>query len=388
MPPNHSLVFTVSESHRQGRFNRGPSVVMIMMLRSLWSALLAFSAPETCVNKEFDQCGGKVRGAALPRQAGTKASEHDPRRFEWQEFKGDTCCPTYDNCSYVNDFYFQCQPKDLCLNPEFGQVRTRSHEARSRKHASRRRGRRLRRLDQRARPAPRRHQQNPCPRRVSGGSAAARRRTRLLRRGTRRTTTRPAARIRSTAPSRTTTTRSACTTRPSASAPSSTSSAAASTRTASPGGARTTPTLATKSRSSLAASQATTAPRTPAHRRTSAAASPSPCARTPALASAAASTARATRGRRSTTTPTAARPLRRASRRPSTSRSAWATLRREPLRRLLHARCPRVDAARSEGANEMLRVKKRAHERATAVSDRVHLPRAWGVSPTCAAVGP
>jgi len=69
---------------------------MIMMLRSLWSALLAFSAPETCVNKEFDQCGGK-------------------------EFKGDTCCPTYDNCSYVNDFYFQCQPKDLCLNPEFGQ---------------------------------------------------------------------------------------------------------------------------------------------------------------------------------------------------------------------------------------------------------------------------
>ena len=58
-------------SHREGRPDSlSSTAVMIMMLRSLWSALLAFSAPETCVNKEFDQCGGKVRGAALPRRGG------------------------------------------------------------------------------------------------------------------------------------------------------------------------------------------------------------------------------------------------------------------------------------------------------------------------------
>ncbi|KAL1503092.1 hypothetical protein AB1Y20_011155 [Prymnesium parvum] len=55
---------------------------------------VAFAAD--CVNKEFDQCGG-------------------------QGFAGDTCCPLYDNCTTVNTFYSQCQPKDLCLVPEFGQ---------------------------------------------------------------------------------------------------------------------------------------------------------------------------------------------------------------------------------------------------------------------------
>lgn len=49
-----------------------------------------------CHNKEYDQCGG-------------------------QGFPGETCCPTYDNCTYVNPYYSQCQPKDLCLNPVYGQ---------------------------------------------------------------------------------------------------------------------------------------------------------------------------------------------------------------------------------------------------------------------------
>jgi len=60
-------------------------------------ALVPFLKLETpCGNKEFDQCGG-------------------------QGFAGETCCQSYDNCSYVNDYYSQCQPKDICLNPMYGQ---------------------------------------------------------------------------------------------------------------------------------------------------------------------------------------------------------------------------------------------------------------------------
>lgn len=49
-----------------------------------------------CSNKEFDQCGG-------------------------DGFKGETCCPDYDKCVLVNQYYSQCQAKDLCLNPMYGQ---------------------------------------------------------------------------------------------------------------------------------------------------------------------------------------------------------------------------------------------------------------------------
>ena len=49
-----------------------------------------------CVNKEYDQCGGK-------------------------DFPGDTCCPDYDECIYKNPYYSQCIPKDICLTPDYGQ---------------------------------------------------------------------------------------------------------------------------------------------------------------------------------------------------------------------------------------------------------------------------
>jgi len=59
-------------------------------------AVAALSFSSSCSNKEFDQCGGSG-------------------------FSGDTCCPSYDNCTTINAYFFQCQPKDLCLTPEFGQ---------------------------------------------------------------------------------------------------------------------------------------------------------------------------------------------------------------------------------------------------------------------------
>lgn len=57
---------------------------------------VALFATTTCTNNEFDQCGGSG-------------------------FAGETCCPDYDECTIQNDFFSQCQPKDLCLTPQFGQ---------------------------------------------------------------------------------------------------------------------------------------------------------------------------------------------------------------------------------------------------------------------------
>jgi hypothetical protein len=62
-------------------------------------AIVAFAAgfaATDCKNKEFDQCGGSG-------------------------FSGDTCCPSYDDCNVQNAQYSQCQPKNLCLTPQFGQ---------------------------------------------------------------------------------------------------------------------------------------------------------------------------------------------------------------------------------------------------------------------------
>ena len=58
--------------------------------------VVALCASQTCSNKEFGQCGGKG-------------------------YSGETCCPHYDNCTFVNPYYSQCQPKDLCLNVMYAQ---------------------------------------------------------------------------------------------------------------------------------------------------------------------------------------------------------------------------------------------------------------------------
>lgn len=57
---------------------------------------LAHNAPAPCANKEFGQCGGSG-------------------------WSGDTCCPDYDECKTVNAYFSQCMPKNLCLNPMYGQ---------------------------------------------------------------------------------------------------------------------------------------------------------------------------------------------------------------------------------------------------------------------------
>ena len=49
-----------------------------------------------CGNKEWGQCGG-------------------------QGWSGETCCPDYDECKFVNQYFSQCQAKDVCLNPMYGQ---------------------------------------------------------------------------------------------------------------------------------------------------------------------------------------------------------------------------------------------------------------------------
>lgn len=55
------------------------------------------SVSADCGNKEFDQCGGSG-------------------------WSGETCCPDHvDKCVVVNQYYSQCQPVDLCLNPQYGQ---------------------------------------------------------------------------------------------------------------------------------------------------------------------------------------------------------------------------------------------------------------------------
>ena len=66
---------------------------------ALAAAAAAFFDPITsgdCANKEYDQCGG-------------------------QGFPGPTCCPPYDACTVINPYYSQCQPKDFCKTPDFGQ---------------------------------------------------------------------------------------------------------------------------------------------------------------------------------------------------------------------------------------------------------------------------
>jgi len=66
------------------------------MSLSFYASVAITALAATCTNKEFDQCGGKG-------------------------FAGDTCCQTYDNCTVQNDYFSQCQPKDLCLTPMYGQ---------------------------------------------------------------------------------------------------------------------------------------------------------------------------------------------------------------------------------------------------------------------------
>lgn len=68
------------------------------MMRLALLALLISSAgaDDTCGNEEYQQCGGL-------------------------EFTGSTCCPSYDDCVFVNSWYSQCQPTDLCLTLQYGQ---------------------------------------------------------------------------------------------------------------------------------------------------------------------------------------------------------------------------------------------------------------------------
>jgi hypothetical protein len=73
---------------RQQKTERPKSMMLVSAVASLGAA--------TCPNKEFDQCGG-------------------------QTFGGEKCCPSYDACVLVNDFFSQCQPTDLCLTPMYGQ---------------------------------------------------------------------------------------------------------------------------------------------------------------------------------------------------------------------------------------------------------------------------
>jgi len=66
------------------------------MLSTISAALAVVALAATCSNKEFDQCGGK-------------------------SFSGDKCCQEYDNCTVINDYFSQCQPKDLCMTGMYGQ---------------------------------------------------------------------------------------------------------------------------------------------------------------------------------------------------------------------------------------------------------------------------
>ena len=68
------------------------------MLSTLSIVALAAAAAAffDCANKEYDQCGG-------------------------QGWTGPTCCLPYDKCTVINPYYSQCQPKDFCKTPDFGQ---------------------------------------------------------------------------------------------------------------------------------------------------------------------------------------------------------------------------------------------------------------------------
>ena len=69
---------------------------MFAALFQLLAALVGQPGPPTCTNQEWAQCGG-------------------------DGFTGPTCCQDYDNCSYINPYFSQCQPKHLCLVPMWGQ---------------------------------------------------------------------------------------------------------------------------------------------------------------------------------------------------------------------------------------------------------------------------
>jgi hypothetical protein len=60
------------------------------------ASVIAVSAQSSCTNKEWGQCGGK-------------------------QWTGPTCCPSYDTCKKVNDYYSQCMPHGICLNPMYSQ---------------------------------------------------------------------------------------------------------------------------------------------------------------------------------------------------------------------------------------------------------------------------
>lgn len=68
----------------------------MMLLKAALLISLPAVRTTACSNVEFDQCGGS-------------------------NFTGDTCCPDYDVCTYVNSFFSQCQDKDLCLVAPYGQ---------------------------------------------------------------------------------------------------------------------------------------------------------------------------------------------------------------------------------------------------------------------------
>ena len=69
---------------------------MLSALVPSLSALLALFGLDPCANKEWDQCGGS-------------------------EWTGPTCCPSFDSCVVVNTHYSQCQPKNVCKVPDWGQ---------------------------------------------------------------------------------------------------------------------------------------------------------------------------------------------------------------------------------------------------------------------------
>lgn len=84
-----------------------PFVLFAVPLVALVATALS---PQSCGNKEWGQCGGSG-------------------------WSGETCCPDYDECKKVNTFYSQCMPKNLCLNPMYGQCGGYDHHQPPRKWA-------------------------------------------------------------------------------------------------------------------------------------------------------------------------------------------------------------------------------------------------------------
>ena len=69
-----------------GLADEDSSMLSTLSIVALAAAAAAFF---DCANKEYDQCGG-------------------------QGWTGATCCPPYDQCTVINPYYSQCQPKDFC----------------------------------------------------------------------------------------------------------------------------------------------------------------------------------------------------------------------------------------------------------------------------------